>query len=150
KPIRLGLHDLGRSSRVCSHSPFAASSPCGTKSKEQRRASIVSDVASVRSTVEEHFPNLWLGVDLGLSTAATLLLKDNANRVAVIYVGGPSAGKTTVASMFERAQVCRTPGKPVEALCHRSDKFSAAAFVSQAANRTTKDLDSVDLLPKIK
>ena len=47
----------------------------------------MSDVASVRSKVEEHFPNLWLAVDLGLATAATLLVKENANPVAVIYVG---------------------------------------------------------------
>jgi hypothetical protein len=105
---------------------------------------------AVRSVVEQHFPKLWAAVDLGLSTAATLLLKDNANPTAVILVGSASAGKTTVASMFAGANVRRAPGKPPEPLCYRSDKFSAAAFVSQAANRTATQLDDVDLLPKIK
>jgi hypothetical protein len=105
---------------------------------------------AVRSVVEQHFPKLWAAVDLGLSTAATLLLKDNANPTAVILVGSASAGKTTVASMFAGANVRRAPGKRPEPLCYRSDKFSAAAFVSQAANRTTTQLAHVDLLPKIK
>ena len=109
----------------------------------------VSDVNEVRRVVERHFPALWPTVDLGLATCATLLLADNANPTAVIYVGGASAGKTTVASTFERALVVRKKGGPRESLCHRSDKFTPAAFVSQAANRSAKDLMSVDLLPKI-
>jgi hypothetical protein len=49
------------------------------------------DVAAVRAVIEQNFPNLWPAVELGLATAATLLLKDNTNPVAVIYVGGPSS-----------------------------------------------------------
>lgn len=114
----------------------------------QDQPNAVPDVASVNATVEEHFPGLWPAVDLGLSTAATLLLAENSNPTAVIYVGGPSTGKTTVSSMFDGATVM-VNGKP-EALCYRSDKFTPASFVSQAANRTTETLRAVDLLPRIK
>jgi hypothetical protein len=53
---------------------------------------------SVRGQVCQHFPHLWPAVEAGLSTCATLLLSDNVNPVALIYVGPPSAGKTTVAA----------------------------------------------------
>src|SRR5437879_1668909 len=53
--------------------------------------------SEVLATVERYFPRLGLAVDCALSVAATLLLKDNTNPVAVIYVGGPSSSKTTVA-----------------------------------------------------
>lgn len=80
------------------------------------------DIAEVRAVIEEHFPGLWPAVDAGLSTAATLLLEANANPMALVYVGGPSSSKTTVADMFVG-----------HVLCYRSDKFTPAAFVSHAA-----------------
>ena len=97
------------------------------------------DVAMVHGIVEEHFPGLWPAVEVGLSVCATLLLADNSNPVAVIYVGPPSSSKTTVADMFA--------GHP---LCYRSDNFTPAAFVSHAANRSEQALRKVDLLPRIK
>jgi hypothetical protein len=107
------------------------------------------EVAVLKTAIELRFPDLWPAVSIGLATCATLLLADNANPTALIYTGAASSGKTTVATMFEGALVIRAPGKPPEPLCHRSDKFTPAAFVSQAANRTAKELDGVDLLPKI-
>jgi len=97
------------------------------------------DVVTVRDAVEEHFPGLWPAVEVGLSVCATLLLADNSNPVAVIYVGPPSSSKTTVADMFA--------GHP---LCYRSDNFTPAAFVSHAANRSPEALKKVDLLPRIR
>lgn len=98
----------------------------------------------VRETIAAHFPNLWPAVEVGLSTCATLLLKDNANPVALIYVGPASAGKTTIASMFEGAKV------KGELLCYRTDNFTTAAFVSHSAKATKKELQKIDLLPRIK
>lgn len=93
----------------------------------------------LRATVEQHFPRLWPAVDVGLSVCATLLLKDNVDPVAVVYVGGPSSSKTTVADMFAD-----------HPMCYRSDNFTPAAFVSQAANRTPQQLARIDLLPRIR
>lgn len=100
--------------------------------------------AAVQKTVTKHFPHLWPAVEAGLATCATLLLSDNVNPVALIYVGPPSAGKTTVVNMFDGAAV---KGQP---LCYRSDKFTPAAFVSQSAKATTQQLRHVDLLPRIR
>ena len=109
-----------------------------------------SDIERLKAVIDDHFPKLWTAVDLCLATVATLLLKDNSNPTAVNLVGGPSAGKTTVASMIEKATVRLGSGGSPEPLCYRSDKFTAAAFVSQAANQTATALNKVDLLPKIK
>jgi hypothetical protein len=107
------------------------------------------DVGAVRRVVLEAFPEYWPAVDLCLSTCATLLLAENVNPTAVILVGGPAAGKTTVASMFEGATVAGKDGTPKE-IVYRSDNFSPASIVSQAANRKPSELDKVDLLPRIK
>lgn len=104
----------------------------------------VPSITAVRDTVIQHFPHLWPAVEAGLSTCATLLLTDNANPVALIYMGPPSTGKTTVAKMFELAQL---NGKP---LCYRSDKFTPAAFLSHSANVAKADLQEIHLLPKLK
>jgi|RhiMethySRZTD1v2_1073278.scaffolds.fasta_scaffold454199_2 hypothetical protein len=101
--------------------------------------SAAGDAASVRAVIEQNFPGLWPSVDLGLATIAGLLLKDNTNPVAVIYVGGPSSSKTTVADLFAD-----------HPLCYVSDNFTPASFVSHAATRSSKQLASVDLLPRIK
>lgn len=108
------------------------------------KPSLVSALGSLQTTVQHHFPDLWPAVDLGLATCATLLLKDNVNPVAVIYVGPPSAGKSTVLEMFGDAKVNN------ETFCYVSDSFTPAAFVSQAANVEKDQLAQVDLLPKIK
>src|SRR2546427_2640168 len=107
--------------------------------ESQTGATAAPDVAAVRAIVEEHFPDLWPAVDLGLATAATLLLADNMDPVAVIYVGGPSSSKPTVADFFDG-----------HSLCYRSDNFTPAAFVSHAASVSRGQLANVDLLPTIK
>jgi hypothetical protein len=86
-------------------------------------------VEQVRSTIEKNFPGLWHAVEVGYSVCASLLLRDNANPVAVIYVGGPSSSKTTVADLFAD-----------HPLCYVSDNFTPAAFVSHAANVKKKPL----------
>ena len=107
------------------------------------------NITEVRKTVDQHFPLLWPAVEAGLSVCATLLLKDNANPTALIYVGPASAGKTTVASMFDEAV---NEGEKLDEvkLVYRSDQFSPAAFVSHSATATREDLDKIDLLPRIK
>lgn len=97
------------------------------------------DVSAVRDMVQKHFPELWPAVDVGLSVCASLFLEDNKNPVALIYVGGAGSSKTTVANFFND-----------HVSTYRSDNFTAASFVSQAANVQKKDLEKVDLLPRIK
>jgi hypothetical protein len=106
------------------------------------------DITEVRQTVEWHYPHLWPAVEAGLAVCATLLLKDNANPTALIYIGPASAGKTTVASMFEETILEGLKHEPKK-LVYRSDQFSAASFVSQSATTAREDLPKVDLLPRI-
>src|SRR5262249_12386955 len=96
-------------------------------------------VDHVRGVVEEHFPGLWPAVDAGLSVCATLLLKENRNPVALVYVAGPATSKTTVVDIVR--------GHPI---CYLSDNFTPAAFVTHAATVKQKDLAKVDLLPRLK
>src|SRR5712664_3819338 len=102
----------------------------------QKESVPVPDVAVVRKTVEQYFPDLWPAVDLGLSTTATLLLKENANPTAVIYVGGPSTGKTTVANMLDGATVL-VNGK-TESLCYRSAVPPTPAWRMPARTRHSR------------
>ena len=53
-------------------------------------AAATPDITALRKTIESHFPELWPAVSVGLATCATLLLAENANSTALIYVGGPS------------------------------------------------------------
>jgi hypothetical protein len=96
-------------------------------------------VQIVESVIEEHFPGLWPAVDLGLSVCASLVPASNSNPVALIYVGGPSSSKTTVADLFAD-----------HPLCYVSDNFTPSSFVSHAANRRKAELANVDLLPRIR
>lgn len=97
------------------------------------------DIREVRTVIEQHFPDLWPAVEAGLAACATLLLADNANPTALIYVGAAGSGKTTVASFFDGHKIS-----------YRSDNFTPASFVSHAANQKSQDLAKVDLLPKIR
>lgn len=100
------------------------------------------DINSVKAIVTKHFPfpSCLEGVLAGLSAFASLLLDDIKNCTALIYVGPPSAGKTTIAEMFTG----------VKELVYVSDDFTSAAFVSGAAQKSAEELSKIDLLPKIK
>src|SRR5262245_5954927 len=93
----------------------------------------------VLATIEEYFPSLGPAVHGELAVIASLFLKDNANPVALIYVGPPSSTKTTVADIIGDHPIT-----------YRSDNFTPAAFVSHAANVSSQALASVDLLPRIR
>lgn len=127
--------------------PMAGTKKHAVKAKKAVSKSEGKEIAGVRKTVEQHFPHLWPAVEAGLSVCATLLLKHNVNPTALIYIGPASAGKTTVASMFEETMQEESDGCK---LVYRSDQFTPASFVSQSATATREDLESIDLLPRIK
>ena len=107
-------------------------------------------IERVRAVIDEQFPGLWPAVDVGLAVSASLLLRDNRNPVAVIYVGGAASSKTTVADMFADETTMVADGDAEHSLFYLSDSFTAAAFVSQASNVGPDKLAKVDLLPRIK
>lgn len=117
--------------------------------KGKKSVSQVPDLAGVRKKVEQHYPYLWPAVEAGLSVCATLLLKDNANPTALIYIGPASAGKTTVASMFD-GSLQEGAKQEGSGIVYRSDQFTPASFVTQAATVLREELEKIDLLPRIK
>jgi hypothetical protein len=94
----------------------------------------------LRNVVINNFDSrVWFLLDACLSVIATLMLEDLPNPVGLNLVDGPSSEKTTVLSMLYGLD-----------MVYRSDSFTPASFVSHAANRTEKQLEKADLLPKIK
>jgi len=97
-------------------------------------------VDDVREIVEQHFPGLWPIAEVCLSVPHTLLLRDQSNPVGINLVDVPSSQKTTVLDMF------RVPG-----VVYRTDAFSPKAFLTHTtATRDPRDLEKIDLLPRIR
>jgi hypothetical protein len=94
----------------------------------------------VELVVGECFPAILQEAEICLSVAATLLLADLMNPVAVNFEGPPSTAKTTMLDFFVRA----------DDKCYRSDKFTSKSFVSHSASTSRERLDEVDLLPRIR
>jgi len=97
------------------------------------------DIATLKAVVTAAFPELWIAVIGAMSTLAAMLLSDVCNPPTLVLEGVSSDGKTSVLDMLDR-----TPW-----LAHRSDNFTVAAFVSQAANLSEEELCKIDLLPRI-
>jgi hypothetical protein len=94
----------------------------------------------LRQTVERCFPAIVDETIICLSVAATLLLHDQQNPVALNLEGPPSSQKTTLIDFFAGAGADKV---------YRSDKFTPKSFVSHSASVKREKLDEVDLLPRI-
>lgn len=92
-----------------------------------------------RATIKENFPDLLLAAEIGVSTISQLLIKDITNPFAVVLVDVPAAGKTIAVNFFSE----------IDGLTYATDKFTPAAFVSNAANVEKKKLKDIDLLPRL-
>lgn len=92
-----------------------------------------------RVTIKENFPDLLLAAEIGVSTISQLLIKDITNPCAVVLVDVPAAGKTIAINFFSE----------IEGLTYATDKFTPAAFVSNAANVKKEKLKEIDLLPRL-
>lgn len=96
-------------------------------------------ITELEKLINEHFPGLWNAVEFGLANCATLTLKQNTTPGTSLFVGGSGSSKTTVTSFFLTSP-----------RAYRSDAFSPAAFVSNAANKSPTQLEKIDLLPRIR
>jgi hypothetical protein len=86
------------------------------------------------------FPDVVEEAIAALAVAATLLLEDQQNPVALNLEGPPSSQKTTVVDFLAGA----------DDKVYRSDKFTPKSFVSHAASISRERLNEVDLLPRIR
>ena len=98
-----------------------------------------TDIKSLKEIVSQHFPEYWKHIELCLATTATLLLKDNSNPTAIVLIGVPSTGKSTVLDLF----------RGIENITYTSDGFTAKAFVSHYADKKQNKLKNIDLLERI-
>jgi hypothetical protein len=98
------------------------------------------DYQEWQATVAEHFPDLQFAAEICLSIIAQILINDVTNPFALVLVDVPSAGKTITLNFFAG----------LDGLTYATDKFTPAAFVSNAANVSKKKLAEIDLLPRIK
>lgn len=96
-------------------------------------------INKIEETIFNNFPELIEPAKLGLSVFATLLLKDNVNPVGINFEGAPSSSKTTILSFFYNTKIS-----------FKTDNFTPKSFVSHATNVKKSELESIDLLPKIK
>lgn len=99
-------------------------------------------IAEVRDTIQRHFPKLWGIVEVGIANFSTLLLKNNSNCSAIVIEGDSSCGKNTALKMFY-------PSKDTAHLLYRSDDFTPKCFVSHHANKSEKERQKADMLPKL-
>jgi hypothetical protein len=95
----------------------------------------------VLGVVDANFPEIRAELLACLAVAATLLLEDQQNPVAVNFEGPPSSAKTTLIDFMDGAG---------EDKVYRSDKFTPKSFVSHSANVKREQLDEIDLLPRIR
>jgi hypothetical protein len=95
----------------------------------------------VYGVVGECFPGLIDETIICLSVAASLLLEDQQNPVAVNFEGPPSSAKTTLLDFFDGAGADKV---------YKSDKFTPKSFVSHSASVSRGKLEQVDLLPRLK
>jgi hypothetical protein len=95
----------------------------------------------LREVLEANFPEITAEAIICVAVAATLLLEDQQNPVAVNFEGPPSSAKTTLVDFLDAAGDDKV---------YRSDKFTPKSFVSHSANVKREKLDEIDLLPRIR
>jgi hypothetical protein len=112
-------------------------------------------------TVRAHYPEVEHAARAAATVCAVRCISNNTQPTSLIFVGPPSSGKSMVLEWLTPQADIRGCGgsdedddapddDPLSTFFHRSDKFTAASFVSQHGDTKKKDLADVDLLPKIK
>jgi hypothetical protein len=100
----------------------------------------------VEAVVVQHFPEALDPLKAALAVAAVGFLKDNRQPTSLILTGRSGAGKTLVVTLI-------TPRMDDAILAkhfYRSEKFTAASFVSNKADVSKALLKDIDLLPRLK
>jgi twinkle protein len=93
-----------------------------------------------REVVAGNFPELVFASEVILSVICQILLTDVHNPFGLVLVDDPASGKTLTLNLFKGA----------EEIVYLTDKFTPASFVSSSSNVQKDELDSIDLLPRIK
>ena len=108
-------------------------------SKEEWKSGLQERYGDLKRTVKDNFPELWETIEFILSCKSILNIQDCTLPFAGIILGAPSSSKTLGIEM-------------VRDYPHSfyTDSFSPKSFVSHTTSVSKKELEKVDLLPKIK
>lgn len=126
-------------------------------------------MAAVDKLVGEHFPELLHATHAALAVVAVGCFRDNIQPTTLVFVGAPSSGKSTILGWLspegttqgsavtlsaEEEEdgvelVADDEHDPMAQYFYRSDKFTAASFVSQFGDAGKKAIGGLDLLPRI-
>lgn len=102
-------------------------------------------LADVAELILQHYrQELCQAIKASLGVVASLSLKKRDHCLVVVFEGPSGRGKSIV------IRVTMPDRESTGNYLLRVDDFTPASFVSHASNRNTKQLDKIDLLPKLK
>lgn len=99
----------------------------------------VKNIIELEKIITQNFPDIWFETRACTSLFAAMSLKNLNGCPSLNLVGAPSGEKTTILSFFYNHDIS-----------YLSDDFTPKSFVSHSANIKSKDLDKIDLLPRIR
>src|SRR5688572_30013730 len=101
------------------------------------------NLSDVERIVREHYSGkLWQAIAANCAVIASLSLQGRDHCLVLVHEGPSGQGKSTVI----RAVM---PTTPTQTYLLRLDDFTPASFVSHAANRNRRQLEHIDLLPRL-
>lgn len=115
------------------------------KAKPYYKGQVIEKITieEVKNVVEKYFPDYWTDTLCCIDVVTSMVLADFTSPIALILVGSPSSGKTTVLDMFITA-------KPrLDEYVYRCDKFTPNSWLSHIASVKRKKLKDIHLLPRI-
>jgi len=98
------------------------------------------EVEYAKALIEEVFPGTWEATEACLSVLCQHYISDICQPFNLNLIGDPSKSKTLVLSYFYG----------LGDIVYKSDNFTAHSFVSHSPKKKSKELEKVDLLPRIK
>jgi len=94
---------------------------------------------ALKHTADENFPGLWFSLEFQLSVKTILNIKNCTLPFIGIILGRPGSQKTLGIELMRK-----------EKYTYYTDSFSAKAFVSHSTAVSKKEIEEIDMLPKIK
>jgi hypothetical protein len=112
----------------------------------ERGRAIAQAMARVDLVIAAHFPEAVDPLKAALGVTAVGCLADNVQPTTLVLVARSGAGK----SMALNFLIPEGQDDPLAKFIYRSDKLTAASFVSHRADLSPEQLKDVDLLPRIR
>jgi hypothetical protein len=111
-------------------------------SKSENLRTPLEDVKTLITS--EYGDELWVAIKTGIAIVTSLSIKGRPLPVTLIFEGASGRGKSTIINLLspDRAQT--------KQFLYRLDKFTSKSFVTHAANVSKKEMEEIDLLPKLR